>query len=339
MKETAEPTAAPAPACDRAGVGAAGHAAGDHHRRARSGDAADRGQPERGQLPRPRTGPPRRPLRPPRSPGAETLTDRIANCVGVWETNRGGDAPNLTESSFDTVAGVKASMATVEQATKPYALDALRRNASLRKLARRAPPSRRSTTRSPARRRSNPADGVKTAADAGTTADDFIKAQQATIIPTGSSTTTPPPCSAPSTLKNTIDTKHGETGGKKQEDPKQAAGEIPRPTASAWAPVADLLHPRPEEVGRESRRLAAPRGRPDARRRRHPHQRRRDVLRRHRARRPRHPRPRGRRTGHKGPEPHRGSAGQRRAAKNNPNETGYGDNIWATYQRLYVPGP
>src|SRR6476620_11187405 len=68
-------------------------------------------------------------------PSAETLTERIANCVGVWETNRGGDAPNPTESSLDTVAGVKASMATVEQATMPYALDALRKYESLRKLA------------------------------------------------------------------------------------------------------------------------------------------------------------------------------------------------------------
>ena len=52
----------------------------------------------------------------------------------MWETNRGGDAPNPQESSLDTVAGVKASMATIEQATMPYALDALRRHVSLRKL-------------------------------------------------------------------------------------------------------------------------------------------------------------------------------------------------------------
>src|SRR5262249_8583033 len=68
-------------------------------------------------------------------PTAEELTSRISNCIGIWETNRGGDAPNPRESSLDTVAGVKASMATIEQATMPYALDALRRNASLRKLA------------------------------------------------------------------------------------------------------------------------------------------------------------------------------------------------------------
>ena len=38
-------------------------------------------------------------------PTAEELTSRISNCIGVWETNRGGDAPNPQESSLDTVAG------------------------------------------------------------------------------------------------------------------------------------------------------------------------------------------------------------------------------------------
>src|ERR1041384_883256 len=42
-------------------------------------------------------------------PTAEELTSRISNCIGIWETNRGGDAPNPQESSLDTVAGVKAS--------------------------------------------------------------------------------------------------------------------------------------------------------------------------------------------------------------------------------------
>src|SRR5690349_19955902 len=163
----------------------------------------------------------------PALPTAEVLTERIANCIGVWETNRGGDAPNPTESSLDTVAGVKASMATIEQATMPYALDALKRNASLRKLA--SPELTKEEINDAIARVTavkTLLDAVKTAADAGTSADDFIKG------------------------------------------------------------LTDLRHPRPEEVGREPRRLAAVGGPADA---------------------------------------------------NNPAETGYGGNIWATYKRLCNP--
>src|SRR3954454_10814551 len=119
-------------------------------------------------------------------PSAETLTERIANCVGIWETNRGGAAPNPTESALDTVAGVKASMATIEKATMPYALDALRRNASLRKLAT---PELTKQEIDDAIARVNAVktllDAVKAAADAGTGAEDFITAQQGTVTPTG----------------------------------------------------------------------------------------------------------------------------------------------------------
>ena len=104
----------------------------------------------------------------------------------MWETNRGGDAPNPTESKLDTVAGVKASMATIEQATEPYALDALRRNAALRKKAQ---PELTVKEISDAITRVQAVvtllDAVKAASDAGTTPDDFIKAQQGTITPTG----------------------------------------------------------------------------------------------------------------------------------------------------------
>src|SRR3954447_11304028 len=170
----------------------------------------------------------RAPAAPATLPTAETLTERIANCVGVWETNRGGDAPNPTESSLDTVAGVKASMATVEQATEPYALDALRRNASLRKLAQ---PELTVKEIDDAIAHSTAVktllDAVKTAADAGTTADDFIKAQQAQITPTGLSDADVKTMFSAVDLKNTIDTKHGELGGKDSKTAKQAAGEIP----------------------------------------------------------------------------------------------------------------
>jgi len=67
---------------------------------------------------------------------AEELTTRIVRCIGIWETNRGGDQPAPRESALETVAGVHASMATVEQATMPYAITVLRRHKALRDRAR-----------------------------------------------------------------------------------------------------------------------------------------------------------------------------------------------------------
>ena len=63
---------------------------------------------------------------------AEELATRIARCIGIWETNRGGDQPRPRQSELNTVAGLPASMATVEQATMPYAVTALRKFAELR---------------------------------------------------------------------------------------------------------------------------------------------------------------------------------------------------------------
>src|SRR3954466_6687498 len=68
-------------------------------------------------------------------PSAAVLTARLARCIGIWETNRGGDNPEPKESALDTVAGVHASMATIEQATMPYALDAFARFKALRDAA------------------------------------------------------------------------------------------------------------------------------------------------------------------------------------------------------------
>lgn len=65
-------------------------------------------------------------------PSPSDLTSRIATCIGIWETNRGGDRPKPMESSLDTVCGIRASMATIEQATMPYAVNALRQFVSLR---------------------------------------------------------------------------------------------------------------------------------------------------------------------------------------------------------------
>jgi hypothetical protein len=68
-------------------------------------------------------------------PSSDEITARIARCVGIWETNRGEDNPNPRESEIDTVSGINGSMATIEQATMPYAIDALKRNKGLRDQA------------------------------------------------------------------------------------------------------------------------------------------------------------------------------------------------------------
>jgi hypothetical protein len=68
-------------------------------------------------------------------PTAAELTERIARCVGIWETNRGGDAPDPRESGLHTVAGVRASMATIEQATMPHAVTEFAKHTSLREQA------------------------------------------------------------------------------------------------------------------------------------------------------------------------------------------------------------
>lgn len=63
------------------------------------------------------------------------LAARIATCVGIWETNRGGDAPSPRESGLQNVAGLPASMATIEQATMPYAISAMKADKALRDSA------------------------------------------------------------------------------------------------------------------------------------------------------------------------------------------------------------
>ncbi len=123
---------------------------------------------------------------PPPLPSAAILTNRLAQSIGVWETNRGGDEPNPTESRLRTVSGIRASMATIEQATMPYAIDALRQHAALR--ARAEPPLTMAELNAAAGRTNavrTLMDQVQAAANAGTAADDWIDANDAVIAPTG----------------------------------------------------------------------------------------------------------------------------------------------------------
>src|SRR3954454_11192451 len=225
MKETAEPTAAPSPvvsAPESAPRVALQDITTAEHVLAMQRTAGNRSVVNLlARAPAP-------PAAPAALPSAETLTERIANCVGIWETNRGGNAPNPTESKLDTVAGVKASMATIEQATMPYALDALKRNASLRKQAQ-PELTVKEIDDAIARVQAVPTllSAINTAAGAGTTPDDFIKAQQAAITATGLSDADVKTMFSAVDLKNTVDTKHAELGGKAKKTPKQAAEEIP----------------------------------------------------------------------------------------------------------------
>ncbi|MBE2314921.1 hypothetical protein DVA67_002975 [Solirubrobacter sp. CPCC 204708] len=267
-------------------------------------------------------------------PSAEELTSRIANCIGIWETNRGGDAPNPQESSLDTVAGVKASMATIEQATMPYALDALRRHVSLRNLAE-PPLTREEIDAAILRVQAVPTllTAITTAAAAGTSPDDFIRDRQAQITPTGLSDEHVRTMFSAVELKETIDTKHGELG--KTKTAKQAAEEIPEgdrlglgvgsltsyirtprnwgENRAAWQRLAVNLMPgnvgeRVNAVATSSggTALAGPvvRGRVDAQLAQTPRPTEQQIV-------------------------------ERVAQQNNPNETGYGANVWATYQRIY----
>jgi hypothetical protein len=278
------------------------------------------------------------PAAPATLPSADELTSRIANCVGVWETNRGGDAPNPTESKLDTVAGVKASMATIEQATEPYALDALRRNAALRKKAQ---PELTVKEISDAIARVQAVvtllDAVKAASDAGTTPDDFIKAQQGAITPAGLSDDNVRTMFSAVTLKATIDSEHASLGGKAKKTPKRAADEIPESdrlglgtgsltsyvrdpkkwgeNRAAWQRLA--VDTMPGDVGARVQAVATSDGgtalatpvihaRVDA-----------ELA--------------------KKPQPTEEEIVKTVGARNNRNETGYGDNIWATYERIYTP--
>jgi hypothetical protein len=119
-------------------------------------------------------------------PSADELTARIARCIGIWETNRGKDNPEPKESSLDTVAGVHASMATIEQATMPYAISALKKYKSLRDKA--TPPLTMAELNS-AEARCNAVSAllksVSKSSEKGETPDEFIKNNTSAVAATG----------------------------------------------------------------------------------------------------------------------------------------------------------
>lgn len=142
-------------------------------------------------------------------PSADELTTRLARCIGIWETNRGKDNPAPKESSLDTVAGVHASMATIEQATMPYAITALKKHKQLRDQA--TPPL--------TLKELNDADArcaavvtllasVTSASARGETPDDFIKNKTKAILATGLSNDDVKTMFSAVTLKSTLGTAH-----------------------------------------------------------------------------------------------------------------------------------
>lgn len=142
-------------------------------------------------------------------PTADELTTRIARCIGIWETNRGKDDPAPKESSLDTVAGVHASMATVEQATMPYAISALKAHKSLRDKA--TPPLTLKELNDAEARCTAVVKllkAVATADAAGTSAEDFIQTNAADITATGLSNDDVKTMFSAVTLKATIDAAH-----------------------------------------------------------------------------------------------------------------------------------
>jgi hypothetical protein len=119
-------------------------------------------------------------------PSADELTARLARCIGIWETNRGKDNPDPKESSLDTVAGVPASMATIEQAIMPYAITALKTHKSLRDKA--TPPLTIEELKSAEARCiavSTLLESVANSSKKGETPDEFIKNNTSAIAATG----------------------------------------------------------------------------------------------------------------------------------------------------------
>jgi len=142
-------------------------------------------------------------------PSAAELTTRIVRCIGIWETNRGKDNPNPRESGLNTLAGVSASMASVEQATMPYAIDALKAHKDLRQ---RATPeiTFKELQDAEARVAAVPEllSAVAAAAAKGQSADDFIKNEAAKITATGLSSDDVKTMFGGVALKQKIDAAH-----------------------------------------------------------------------------------------------------------------------------------
>lgn len=170
-------------------------------------------------------------------PSADELTTRIARCIGIWETNRGKDNPAPKESSLDTVAGVHASMATIEQATIPYAITALKGHKELRDKA--TPPLTMKELNDAEARAAAVVTlltSVDSASAKGEKPDDFIKNNAAAILATGLSNDDVKNMFSAVTLKGTLDTARAgaEAEGKtakeeavkeKKTDKEQATAE------------------------------------------------------------------------------------------------------------------
>jgi putative NIF3 family GTP cyclohydrolase 1 type 2 len=163
------------------------------------------------------------------------LTARIARCVGIWETNRGGTDPAPRESALDTVAGVHASMATIEQATMTYAITQLKSHKDLRDMA--TPPLTMVEL--------NAAEArciavvtllglVAAASAAGQSHAAFITANAAAITATGLSNADVQTMFNAVTLKSTLDTAHTnvDAAGTTAKAAAAAAGKTPKKQAS-----------------------------------------------------------------------------------------------------------
>jgi hypothetical protein len=271
----------------------------------------------------------------PALPAADVLTTRIAQSIGVWETNRGGNAPNPTESTLDNVSGVPGNMATIEQATMPYALDAFRAHRALRNRAR-PPLTLQEIDAAIARTRAVTAllTSVTAAAGRGTTPDDFIAGHGEQIAATGLSDANVHTMFEAVPLRATIVAANARVR-QGQSTPQREARAIPEgdrlglgtgsltayvrtlakwgENRAGWQRLAVQQMPndfarRMEEVSESDNGTAlvlpVVRGRVDAHMRRNPQATEQEVV-------------------------------TAVGAQNNSREDGYGANIWATYRRLY----
>jgi Domain of unknown function (DUF4157) len=268
-------------------------------------------------------------------PSAEELTAAIARCIGIYETNRGKDQPNPKESVLKTVAGVAASLPTIEQATTAYILSALKAHKDLRDLA--DPPLTLKEIQS-AEKRCAAVDSllklVAAAVTAKQTDDDFIAAHADEILATGLSNDDVKTMFKAVALKATIDAAHSAVTAKKKTL-KESIDAIPeadrlglnesslkayinKPSnwgenRAAWerkavAAMPDNIGARIESVAVSSKGTALAKAviktRVDAALAKQPPLTEEEIV-------------------------------KTVAQKNNPGEKNYGENVWKTYSRLY----
>ncbi len=159
-------------------------------------------------------------------PDASELTTRIARCIGIWETNRGGDQPAPKESALDTVAGVHASMATIEQATMPYAITVLKKNKALRGKAN-PPLTMKELTAAEAAAGAvvTLLSSVANASAQGVNPDDFIRAKKALITATNLGNDDVKTMFRAVTLKGTLDKARADMDAAGQAAAQQAIQE------------------------------------------------------------------------------------------------------------------